>query len=654
MKYTDYLDFKLKIPMIAVAAHRRAVRNCPWVSLLWEGLLNAVERSGADVEAYVKVFDEALKGGFAGKEAYLGLLVTRCDFYRRRVHDWSADVEKVGELQKSFESGIQYMEHYFGVEGDAYCVLLRERAFVEAKHLGNLKGAQELWDMVMKKHSRNSRMWTEYLKFLNQFTDIATIRRAFQRAVQVAFENPTSIGEEYLKFERRNGSLSDVDAARQKINLQARKAKERKERDAAREAENGDGGEYQGGHNNRKSKSKFGKKKENGHHANEEKEKTKDQKSGKGKATSGKPSNQAKKRPIATSPQHEPPVNKKTCEYNNTANEEKSVNGSDIKSSHPTDVTMAESGEEERLPKQQQQQQQQHDNREDNKDGEFEVDKVDNELSVFLSNMLYTADEANIRDFFNTCGEIEKIHIVRNMKGVSKGFAYLQFKQKQSVEKALALDRQMLTNRPLYVSKCTDKKENPTQFQYPTGLDKRTLFVTNLPFEATPEQITEHFTQGGLALKDLRLVTNRSGKARGMAYVEYEAEADATTSLIKFDKEIFMGRPLNVHLSNPPTRKPFNKKDDTSEEGKTNGGGARNKNFKPRGTQEAPPPPGARVKSKTQISLVPRALIPRAVAATATTTKSGEGKDSVPSEKVGETPPQGPMNNSEFRKFLLK
>ena len=59
--------------------------------------------------------------------------------------------------------------------------------------------------------------------------------------------------------------------------------------------------------------------------------------------------------------------------------------------------------------------------------------------------------------------------------------------------------------------------------QFPTTIDKHTLYVTNLPFEVNEQQIRDEFQTVG-NIKQVRLVTNRSGKSKGFAYVEYETE----------------------------------------------------------------------------------------------------------------------------------
>ena len=60
-------------------------------------------------------------------------------------------------------------------------------------------------------------------------------------------------------------------------------------------------------------------------------------------------------------------------------------------------------------------------------------------------------------------------------------------------------------------------------FQFPTTIDKHTLYVSNIAFEVKEEDIKTLFQEVG-SVKQVRLVTNRSGKSKGYAYIEYENE----------------------------------------------------------------------------------------------------------------------------------
>lgn len=50
-------------PAVINAAYSRALRNCPWVGMLWGRALRALERSGAPEDQHAALYDRALAAG---------------------------------------------------------------------------------------------------------------------------------------------------------------------------------------------------------------------------------------------------------------------------------------------------------------------------------------------------------------------------------------------------------------------------------------------------------------------------------------------------------------------------------------------------------------------------------------------------------------
>ena len=80
------------------------------------------------------------------------------------------------------------------------------------------------------------------------------------------------------------------------------------------------------------------------------------------------------------------------------------------------------------------------------------------------------------------------------MRGLADLLAFWLSLRQSSVQAALALDREKMDGRPMFVSKCVDKDKNPTSFKYPTKLDKNTLFVANIPFDTQQAALEELFS----------------------------------------------------------------------------------------------------------------------------------------------------------------
>ena len=77
------------------------------------------------------------------------------------------------------------------------------------------------------------------------------------------------------------------------------------------------------------------------------------------------------------------------------------------------------------------------------------------------------------------------------------------------------------------------------------------LFVGNLPFSATEDDLRELFGPYG-EVQDVRIMTDRdTGKPRGFAFVEMVQDEDATRAIDGLNGKEFGGRALTVNEARP-------------------------------------------------------------------------------------------------------
>jgi len=73
------------------------------------------------------------------------------------------------------------------------------------------------------------------------------------------------------------------------------------------------------------------------------------------------------------------------------------------------------------------------------------------------------------------------------------------------------------------------------------------LYVGNLPFETTEEDLRELFEQHG-PTTSVRVIMDRdTGRSRGFGFVEFETEANAQSALQALDGKDLGGRALRVN-----------------------------------------------------------------------------------------------------------
>jgi RNA recognition motif-containing protein len=72
---------------------------------------------------------------------------------------------------------------------------------------------------------------------------------------------------------------------------------------------------------------------------------------------------------------------------------------------------------------------------------------------IYVGNLPYSADEAQLRTLFSAYGEISELSMIRDREtGQPKGFAFVTFSSQQAAEKALEQNGRDLGGRPLKVS----------------------------------------------------------------------------------------------------------------------------------------------------------------------------------------------------------
>jgi cold-inducible RNA-binding protein len=78
------------------------------------------------------------------------------------------------------------------------------------------------------------------------------------------------------------------------------------------------------------------------------------------------------------------------------------------------------------------------------------------------------------------------------------------------------------------------------------------LYIGNLPFSATDEQLNEWFAQVGVTPAAVNLIRDRfTGQSRGFAFVEVSNDEDAERAINSLNGQNFGGRNLVVNEARP-------------------------------------------------------------------------------------------------------
>jgi cold-inducible RNA-binding protein len=82
------------------------------------------------------------------------------------------------------------------------------------------------------------------------------------------------------------------------------------------------------------------------------------------------------------------------------------------------------------------------------------------------------------------------------------------------------------------------------------------LYVGNLPFNASEEQLQEWFGQLGITPSAISLIRDRfTGQSRGFAFIEIANDEDADRAITSLNGQNFGGRNLVVNEARPQTER---------------------------------------------------------------------------------------------------
>ncbi|XP_047369403.1 squamous cell carcinoma antigen recognized by T-cells 3-like [Vespa velutina] len=503
LDYLNYLENNIKIESILSEIYERASRNIPWCSTIWQKWIRAYEKWERPVLEVQVLLENALAIGFPTAEDYRDLWMKYLEYLRRKIDkNVEEDDKQIDILRNTFNRACEHLAKIFGLDGDPNCVILQYWARTEAITANNMEKARSLWtDIFSQGHSVTASYWLEYISLERCYGDTKHLRKLYKKALTSVKDWPESVANSWLDFERDEGNLEQMEFCELKTKEKLDKVIE--ERSKAQQANLQNELFAQSKKTNKRKAEDAGKWKNLGSSAfkimkMDERNKFKLRERRLDLDKKMEDDKEQIKAEVQPPPGFKSFENEKTIDTNRD---------------------------------------------------------IDDKLTVFISNLDYTATEDEVRNALKPAGLITSFKMIRDYKGRSKGYCYVQLTNKEAVEKALTLDRTRINGRPMFVSKCDPNKSTRSSgFKYNSILEKNKLFVKGLPVATTKEDLEKIFNIHG-KLKDVRLVTYRNGHSKGLAYIEYLDESDAAKALIATDGMKIGDKEINVAISQPPERK---------------------------------------------------------------------------------------------------
>ncbi|ORY62166.1 uncharacterized protein BCR38DRAFT_437705 [Pseudomassariella vexata] len=179
-----------------------------------------------------------------------------------------------------------------------------------------------------------------------------------------------------------------------------------------------------------------------------------------------------------------------------------------------------------------------------------ETERARDGFSIFISNMTFDATDMHLREAFGKYGTITSVNIGRDGRGLSRGFGFLTFAEKEAAERAVnEAHKSFWHGRRINVEHrkaSSDKKTGPR----PLNMEPTTsLYIGNIPYETSDADLNRMFRDLD-NVTDVRVAVDRNtGWPRGFAHADFTDVESAIKAYEKLSSVAMGGRQLRVDYS---------------------------------------------------------------------------------------------------------
>ncbi|OQE37138.1 hypothetical protein PENCOP_c010G04664 [Penicillium coprophilum] len=181
---------------------------------------------------------------------------------------------------------------------------------------------------------------------------------------------------------------------------------------------------------------------------------------------------------------------------------------------------------------------------------EAEAEGKRSKYGIWIGNLSFAVTSEELRMFFTVNSDISesaitRIHLPKGPerfgRSQNKGFAYVDFKDKKSLQEAIGLSEQLMAGRRVLIKDANSYEGRPEKSETQENAAAKSghppskrVFVGNLSFDVTKENLEENFAKCGTVTNVHMATFQDSGKCKGYAWVEFEELAAAEAAVRGF------------------------------------------------------------------------------------------------------------------------
>ncbi|KAI1099408.1 RNA-binding domain-containing protein [Jackrogersella minutella] len=176
------------------------------------------------------------------------------------------------------------------------------------------------------------------------------------------------------------------------------------------------------------------------------------------------------------------------------------------------------------------------------------AESADDGFTVFISNITFDATDVHIREAFSKYGEVVALKVARDGRGLSRGFAFVTYKDKQSTDRAVQeANKSFWHGRRIFVDyKKAEGKEGGVMRPRIPMKPTTSLYIGNIPYETSDADLNKIFKDLD-GVTDVRVAVDRNtGWPRGFAHADFADLESAQYAYEKLQAVRLGGRELRI------------------------------------------------------------------------------------------------------------
>ncbi|KAJ3691545.1 hypothetical protein LUZ61_020709 [Rhynchospora tenuis] len=173
---------------------------------------------------------------------------------------------------------------------------------------------------------------------------------------------------------------------------------------------------------------------------------------------------------------------------------------------------------------------------------------------LYFGNLPYNCDSAQLAGVVQEYAAPEMVEVLYDRQtGRSRGFAFVTMSTVEDCKHVIEnLDGKQFNGRTMRVN-FSDKPKDKLPLYNET---EHKLFVGNLSWNATSEDLEEVFKKCGNVVSARVLYDGDTGRSRGYGFVSYSTQEEMDAALQTLEGEEIDGRPIRVSLAQAGRRRP--------------------------------------------------------------------------------------------------